>query len=58
MMAVAEAGEGYVRVAIEGEAGRRVPGTDVALLAEGYATVTPICPPCPVTDIALPPDVT
>jgi 5'-nucleotidase len=56
-MAIAEAGEGYVRVAIEEDGGRRVPGTDVALLAEGYATVTAIRPPCPATDIALPTDV-
>jgi 5'-nucleotidase len=55
-MAIAEAGEGYVRVAIEEDGGRRVPGTDVALQAEGYATVTPIRPPCPATEIALPAD--
>jgi 5'-nucleotidase len=56
-MAIAEAGEGYVRVAIEEDGGRPVPGTDVALLAEGYATVTPIRPPCPATEIALPTDI-
>lgn len=56
-MAIAEAGEGYVRVAIEDEGGRRVPGTDVALLADGYATVTPILPPCLATDVALPTDI-
>jgi 5'-nucleotidase len=57
-MAIAEAGEDYVRIAIEEDGGRRVPGTDVALLAEGYATVTAILPPCVANDVVLPADVT
>lgn len=41
-MTVAEAGRGFVRTALE-ESGQRVePGTDVAWLAEGYASVTAI----------------
>jgi 5'-nucleotidase len=41
-IAIAESGEGYVRTVIEEDGGRRVPGTDLALLADGYAAVTPI----------------
>jgi 5'-nucleotidase len=41
-MAIAEAGEGYVRTTIERSSDRLRPGTDIALLAEGYATVTPV----------------
>ena len=41
-MTVAEAGRGFVRTALE-ESGQRVePGTDVAWLADGYASVTAI----------------
>ncbi|MFY1687121.1 5'/3'-nucleotidase SurE [Plantactinospora sp. WMMB782] len=41
-MTVAEAGKGFVRTALE-EAGQRVePGTDLAWLTEGYASVTAI----------------
>ncbi|MEQ4302286.1 5'/3'-nucleotidase SurE [Plantactinospora sp. B6F1] len=41
-MTVAEAGRGFVRTALE-ESGQRVePGTDVAWLTEGYASVTAI----------------
>ncbi|MFC0533217.1 5'/3'-nucleotidase SurE [Phytohabitans kaempferiae] len=39
-MAVAEVGHGYVRTTIEESGARREEGTDLALLAEGYATVT------------------
>ncbi len=38
---IAEAGEGFVRTSVE-ETGRSEPGTDLALLADGYASVTPI----------------
>jgi 5'-nucleotidase len=41
-MSVAEAGQGFVRVMIGEQERTPAPGTDLALLAEGYATVTPI----------------
>jgi 5'-nucleotidase len=41
-MAVAERGEGYIRTAIKQGSDTRVEGTDIALLADGYATVTPV----------------
>jgi 5'-nucleotidase len=40
-MAIAEAGEGFVRTTVE-ETGKRVDGTDLAWLADGYASVTAI----------------
>ena len=39
---IAETGEGYVRTALEETPETLVPGTDVALLADRYATVTPL----------------
>jgi 5'-nucleotidase len=39
-MAVAEAGEGYLRTTVERTGDRTQPGTDVAMLSQGYATVT------------------
>jgi 5'-nucleotidase len=39
-LSVAEWGEGYVRTTIERSTERLQPGTDVALLAQGFATVT------------------
>jgi 5'-nucleotidase len=39
-MAVAEAGEGYVRTTVERATDRLAPDTDTALLGNGYATVT------------------
>jgi 5'-nucleotidase len=53
-MAVAESGEGFVRTAIEKTGDERTPGTDIALLAEGYATVTAIRPPSQLTGVRLP----
>ena len=44
-MAVAETGEGFVRTSIERTGEELLPGTDIALLAEGFATVTAIRPP-------------
>lgn len=44
-MAVAEQGEGFVRMTVEQTGERLVPGTDLALLADGYATVTALRPP-------------
>jgi 5'-nucleotidase len=41
-MSIAETGEGYIRTAIEETKVDMVPGTDLALLADGYATVTPL----------------
>ncbi|GHJ42666.1 5'/3'-nucleotidase SurE [Catellatospora sp. TT07R-123] len=43
-MRIAERGTGYVRTALEDTSNRLEPGTDTALLADGYATVTPIQP--------------
>jgi 5'-nucleotidase len=41
-MTIAETGEGYIRTAIEETKIDLAPGTDLALLAEAYATVTPL----------------
>lgn len=50
---MAESGHGYVRTSLE-EPGQSVqPGTDLALLAEGYASVTAIRAVTEVTDIDL-----
>lgn len=44
-LAVAERGSGFVRTALEESADHRPePGTDMAFLLEGYATVTPLSP--------------
>ena len=41
-MTIAEAGEGYVRTSVQESEIRPDPGTDLSLLAEGWATVTAI----------------
>ncbi|HYN97678.1 MAG TPA: 5'/3'-nucleotidase SurE [Pilimelia sp.] len=41
-LTVAEVGEGYLRTALAEQSSVLVPGTDLALLAGGYATVTPL----------------
>ncbi|WP_431878157.1 5'/3'-nucleotidase SurE [Micromonospora marina] len=41
-VSVAERGEGFVRTAVEVNAVRAVPGTDIAWLADGYAAVTAV----------------
>jgi 5'-nucleotidase len=41
-MTIAEVGQGYVRTALEEGAGRLDDGTDLACLAQGYASVTPL----------------
>ncbi|MDO3685020.1 5'/3'-nucleotidase SurE [Micromonospora sp. C28ISP2-4] len=41
-VSIAERGEGFVRTAVEENAVRAVPGTDIAWLADGYAAVTAI----------------
>jgi 5'-nucleotidase len=53
-MAIAEQGSSYVRVAIEQYSGALVPGTDIALLAEGFATATPVQAMHHVTGVTLP----
>jgi 5'-nucleotidase len=55
-MAIAETGQDYVRIAIEENGSRRVPGTDLAWLAEGYAAVTAIRSLGHVTDTTIPTD--
>jgi 5'-nucleotidase len=57
-MAIAESGEGFVRTAIQDNSDRSLEGTDLALLAQGYATVTPIRSIRAVEDVKLdlPPD--
>ncbi len=52
-IALAERGADYVRTALEENGARHIPGTDLALLADGYASVTPIRPPDHATDVAL-----
>ena len=51
---VAESGEGYVRVAVADLQAEYEPGTDAALVADGYATVTPLRPICEAPDVDLP----
>jgi 5'-nucleotidase len=41
-MAVAETGRGYVRTTLEESRAQLEEGTDLALLSEGYATITPV----------------
>jgi 5'-nucleotidase len=41
-MTIAEVGSGYVRLALEEGAGRLDDGTDLAVLAAGYASITPL----------------
>jgi 5'-nucleotidase len=52
-MTVAEAGRGFVRTALEESGERVVPGTDVAWLAEGYASVTAIRAVTEASDVDL-----
>jgi len=53
-MAIAETGEDFVRTAVEQSRFRHEPGTDLAWLAEGYATLTAIRPMTEVPDFELP----
>jgi hypothetical protein len=41
---VTEAGAGWVELDYQPAVGDREPGTDAALLVEGYATITPLEP--------------
>lgn len=47
-MAVAESGEDFVRTAVEEPDTPREPGTDLAMLGEGYATLTALHPTTPL----------
>lgn len=55
-MAVAETGDSFLRVAIEESREQRVVGSDIALLADGYATVTAIQPPAHAAGVTVPAD--
>ncbi|MEU4633161.1 5'/3'-nucleotidase SurE [Micromonospora chalcea] len=55
-VSVAERGEGFVRTAVEENAVRAVPGTDIAWLADGYAAVTAIRALGHLPDVELPVD--
>jgi 5'-nucleotidase len=51
---VAERGEGYVKVAVAEIEADYEPGTDAALVAAGYATVTPLTAVCEAASLRLP----
>jgi 5'-nucleotidase len=53
-MAVAEVGEGYVRMAVRQSGRRPEPGTDLAVLGEGYAAVTVLSPPAETPGAVVP----
>jgi 5'-nucleotidase len=53
-MGVAEAGDGYVSTTVEISDHQVEPGTDVALLAEGFAAVTAIRPPAEAGEVHIP----
>jgi 5'-nucleotidase len=50
-ISIAEAGEGYVRTAVQAADESLEPGTDLAALADGYAVVTPIRAPGEAADV-------
>lgn len=50
---VAERGEGYVKMSLSEIEDEREAGTDAALLADGYATVTPLRPVCEAEGVKL-----
>jgi 5'-nucleotidase len=52
-MTITEAGRGYVQVGVEAEQAAVEPGTDAALVAEGFATVTALRPICELDDVDL-----
>jgi 5'-nucleotidase len=51
---VAERGEGYVKVALAEIDADYEPGTDAALIAAGYATITPLSAVCEAGSVSLP----
>lgn len=53
-MAVAERGHGFVRTAVRESGARVEPGTELAYLADGYATITAIRAIVQIDDIDLP----
>jgi 5'-nucleotidase len=50
---VAEAGEGFVKIAVADVDAELEEGTDAALLAAGYASITPLAPICEDDDVEL-----
>jgi 5'/3'-nucleotidase len=52
-ISIAEAGEGYVRTAVQAADEDLEPGTDLAALAESFASVTPIRAPAEAAEIRL-----
>jgi 5'-nucleotidase len=52
-ISVAEAGEGFLRTVVQASTEPPEPGTDLAVLAEGFATVTPIRAPGEAGEVAL-----
>jgi 5'-nucleotidase len=52
-ISIAEAGEGFVRTAVQAADKELEPGTDLAALAESYAVVTPIRAPGEMRDVRL-----
>jgi 5'-nucleotidase len=55
-MALAESGNDFVRTTVEEGADERVEGSDLAWLAAGYATVTPLRPPAHDPSVRVPLD--
>jgi 5'-nucleotidase len=51
---VEETGEGYVKICVSEIEADYEPGTDAALLADGYATVTPLRAVCEAAEVTLP----
>lgn len=51
---VGEKGQGYVTITFSEVQAEAEPGTDLALLADGWATVTPLRAPCHASDHAAP----
>jgi 5'-nucleotidase len=51
---VSERGEGFFKVALAEIEAEYEPGTDAALIAAGYATITPLQAVCEAADLALP----
>ena len=51
---VSERGEGYVKVALAEIDAEYEPGTDAALVAAGYATITPLTAVCEAGAVKLP----
>jgi len=53
VQATIDTGEGFAKVTVDPIEAEAEPGTDVALLAKGYATVTPLCPVQAAADVDL-----